>query len=101
MTTLNQWLERKKKSNPLMYKTSEENYNQALSDLQAFLPTLLSTMEAEIRERIGENEEKPLVLPPESDAYMYSLAQFNKVAGINAERSRIHTIIHEYFKTQE
>ena len=35
--------------------------------------------------KIAENmrEEIPLVSPPDSEAYMYSLAQFNRVAGKN------------------
>lgn len=64
MTTLHQWLEGKKKSTTSTIHTSDiitisstgialeqnKGYNECLDDIQASLPTLLSTMEAELRE---------------------------------------------------
>lgn len=135
MTTLNQWLEGKKKklnvrdrefigagsSRRSMTSVHEENkkckYNDAISDLQASLPTLLSTMEAEIRERIGADEE--YTLPDPKHLFLAGSAKGdneeikwakhcvdknadrNRERAIrNAERSRILAIIHSYFKTQ-
>ena len=49
---------------------------------------------AEERARVGGiveklREKKPTVSPPESDVYMFTLAQFNRVAGVNATVDRV------------
>lgn len=108
MNTIYQWLEGKKKpeNDALANGTDQEieilfrsgdigtiaqhyrnvGYNQALASFS----TLLSTMEAEIRERIGEQE-----LLKYNDVNVDTMVNIK-----NHERSRIHEIINEYFKTQ-
>lgn len=73
-----------------------KGYNECLDDLQAALPTLLSTMEAEIRERIGKKASHR-DNPKHSKDEIYCCLECYKDEQINAERSRIHSIIKEYF----
>jgi hypothetical protein len=43
----------------------------------------------------GMREEKPHVLPPDSSDYMWSLAQFNRVAGKNSALDAVLSIINK------
>lgn len=109
MTTLNQWLEGKKKDEKygmdvagfkgtIAARSHNRSYNKALADFEGVLPTLLSTMEAEIKERIGAHEDNPHI----ENTLVTGINHDNSLVkhGANNERSRVLDIIHEYFKTQ-
>ena len=53
-------------------------------NIKAFLSSALTQQLFLVEEEVGKmREEKPHVLSPDSPEYMYSLAQFNRVAGVN------------------
>lgn len=87
MNTINQWLEEKKRKLGNRWTQGETiRYNQALADAQKDLPSLLSTMEAEIRKRIGKI--------PEAKERIGNIGE--KVFW----KDDVVDFIHEYFKTQ-
>lgn len=85
MNTLTQWIEDKKE-----WYSGDGNkpIRDALDDLLSSLPQLAETMKAEMLEKVGENEEIEVGKTVGDESF--------KIIR-NQERSRIRTIIQDYF----
>jgi len=67
--------------------------------IKSFIESLLKSKQEEIEGEMEQiREEKPIVSPPESDVYMHTLAQFNRVAGVNATLDDLKPIISNILK---
>jgi len=72
---------------------------QLKQDIVTLIEKILKSKQEEVEVAMEKiREEKPIVSPPESDVYMHTLAQFNRVAGVNTTLNDLKPIINNILK---
>ena len=79
-------------------KSKIYSIENVIYDVKLFLKQeLISFAKEMIKSCEVEEKEKPFISNPESEAYMYSLAQFNKVVGFNSAIEVMRNNLEKFF----